>query len=106
MVATVNTVRAPSAVRIVARAFDFRPHEIDALSRKVPWGGADKLGEMLAGRPELAGHDFQSPHYRRLVGLAERLAGFPYTWARTWAGSSSRATRSPTACRCSGRPRA
>ncbi len=78
MVANVNTVRAPSAVRIVARAFDFRPDEIDALSRRVPWGSAARLSEMLAERPELAGHEFQSPHYQRLVHLAERLAGFPY----------------------------
>ncbi len=78
MVATVNTVRAPSAVRIVARAFDFRPDEIDALSKKVPWGSAARLSEMLAERPELANHEFQSPHYKRLVGLAERLSGFPY----------------------------
>ena len=78
MVANVNTVRAPSAVRIVARAFDFRPDEIDALSKKVPWGSAAGLSQMLAERPELANHEFQSPHYKRLVGLAERLSGFPY----------------------------
>jgi error-prone DNA polymerase len=78
MVATVNTVRAPSAVRIVARAFDFRPDEVNALSRRVPWGSAARLSEMLAERPELANHEFQSPHYKRLVNLAERLSGFPY----------------------------
>ncbi|HUU35783.1 MAG TPA: DNA polymerase III subunit alpha, partial [Vicinamibacterales bacterium] len=77
MVATVNTVRAPSAVRIVSRAFGFTPDEINRLSRKVPWGSADKLGEMLAERPELADHEFQQPHYRRLVDVAERLSGFP-----------------------------
>ncbi len=77
MVATVNTVRAPSAVRIVSRAFGFTPDETDRLSRKVPWGNAAKLGEMLAERPELEGHDFRQPHYRRLVDTAERLAGFP-----------------------------
>jgi error-prone DNA polymerase len=77
MVATVNTVRAPSAVRIVSRAFGFTPEEINGLSRRVPWGNASKLGEMLAERPELAGHEFQHPHYRRLVDVAERLAGFP-----------------------------
>jgi error-prone DNA polymerase len=78
MVANVNTVRAPSAVRIVARAFDFRPDEIDALSKRVPWGSAATLSQMLAERPELANHEFQSPHYKRLVNLAERLSGFPY----------------------------
>ncbi|MGZ4199817.1 MAG: DNA polymerase III subunit alpha, partial [Thermoleophilia bacterium] len=78
MVANVNTVRAPSAVRIVARAFDFRPDEIDELSKKVPWGSAAGLSQMLAERPELANHEFRSPHYKRLVGLAERLSGFPY----------------------------
>jgi error-prone DNA polymerase len=77
MVATVQTVHAPSAVRIVARAFDFRPDEIDRLSKKVPWGSAAKLGEMLAERPELHDHEFQSPHYARLVGLAEKLGGYP-----------------------------
>ena len=67
MVATVNTVRAPSAVRIVSRAFGFTPDEINGLSKRVPWGSAAKLGEMLAERPELADHEFQHPHYRRLV---------------------------------------
>ena len=77
MVATVNTVRAPSAVRIVSRAFGFTPEEINGLSKRVPWGSASKLGEMLAERPELADHEFQHPHYRRLVDVAERLSGFP-----------------------------
>ena len=77
MVATVNTVRAPSAVRIASRAFGFTPDEINGLSRRIPWGSAAKLGEMLAERPELAGHEFQHPHYRRLVDVAERLSGFP-----------------------------
>jgi error-prone DNA polymerase len=77
MVATVNTVRAPSAVRIVSRAFGFTPDEINGLSKRVPWGSAAKLGEMLAERPELADHEFQHPHYRRLVHVAERLSGFP-----------------------------
>ena len=77
MVATVNTVRAPSAVRIISRAFGFPPAEVDRLSRRVPWGSAARLGEMLAERPELARHEFRHPHYRRLVDLAERLDGFP-----------------------------
>ncbi len=34
MVATVNTVRAPSAVRIVSRAFGFTPDEVNGLSRQ------------------------------------------------------------------------
>ncbi|MEZ5126222.1 MAG: DNA polymerase III subunit alpha [Thermoleophilia bacterium] len=77
MVATVNTVHAPSAVRIVSRAFGFTPDEINGLSKRVPWGSAAKLGEMLAERPELTNHEFQHPHYRRLVGVAERLSDFP-----------------------------
>jgi len=77
MVATVNTVRAPSAVRIASRAFGFTPDEVNGLSKRVPWGSAAKLGEMLAERPELADHEFQDPHYSRLVRVAERLSGFP-----------------------------
>jgi len=76
MVATVNTVRAPSAVRIASRAFGFTPDEINGLSKRIPWGSAAKLGEMLAERPELENHEFQHPHYRRLVDIAERLDGF------------------------------
>ncbi len=77
MVATVNTVHAPSAVRIVAKAFGFRPEEVDRLSRKVPWGSAAKLSEMLAERPELHDHEFQDPHYNRLIHLAEKLSDYP-----------------------------
>ena len=77
MVATVNTVRAPSAVRIASRAFGFTPDEVNGLSKRVPWGSAAKLGEMLAERPELTDHEFQDPHYSRLVRVAERLSGFP-----------------------------
>ena len=77
MVATVNTVHAPSAVRIASRAFGFTPEEINGLSRRVPWGSAAKLGEMLTERPELTNHEFQHPHYRRLVSIAERLSDFP-----------------------------
>ena len=108
MVATVNTVRAPSAVRIVSRAFGFTPEEINGLSKRVPWGSeVSKLGEMLAERPELANHEFQHPHYRRLVDVpAERLSGFPAHLGTHLGGFILGATRSPTACRCSGRPRA
>ena len=77
MVATVNTMHAPSAVRLVARAFGFRPEEVNRISRKVPWGSAAKLSEMLAERPELHDHEFQGPHYNRLIHLAEKLADYP-----------------------------
>ena len=77
MVATVNTMHAPSAVRVVAKAYGYRPHEVDRLSKRIPWGHAGRLKEMLAERPELADHDFQHPHYGRMVDLAERLADFP-----------------------------
>ena len=77
MVATVNTVHAPSAVRIASRAFGFTPDEINGLSKRVPWGSAAKLGEMLGERPELSNHEFQHPHYSRLVHIAERLSDFP-----------------------------
>ena len=106
MVANVNTVRAPSAVRIVARAFDFRPDEIDALSRKVPWGSAAGLSQMLAERPELANHESKARTTSASSPWPNASPAFPTSWARTSAASSCRATPSPTACRCSGRPRA
>ena len=77
MVATVATLQAPSAVRVVAKAYGYRPGEVNRLSQRIPWGSASRLREMLAERPELADHDFQHPHYGRLVELAQRLADFP-----------------------------
>ncbi len=63
MVATVNTFRARSAVRNVAKAFDYEPDEIDRLARPIPWTSASKIREALAGLPEMAGYEHQIAPY-------------------------------------------
>ncbi len=76
MVATVKTVHAPSAVRIVAAPSasprgDQRPLKAGALGQRRQ-ARRDARRAPRARRPRVP-----APHYRRLVGLAERLGGFP-----------------------------
>ena len=78
MVATVNTVRAPSAVRIVSRAFGFTPDEIE------PALAQGALGQRRQARARCWTSAPSSPttssSTRTTAGssdIAERLAGFP-----------------------------
>ncbi|RJQ53039.1 MAG: DNA polymerase III subunit alpha [Actinobacteria bacterium] len=57
MVATVNTFRARSAVRGVAKAFDYEPEEVDRIAAPIPWTGASKIREALDSLPEVAGYE-------------------------------------------------
>ena len=61
MVANVNTMRAPSAVRIVAKALDFAPTRSTPWPSTCPGAAPPACREMLAERPELANHEFQQP---------------------------------------------
>ena len=106
MVATVNTMHAPSAVRIVAAPSASRRTRSTASP-----GTSRGAAPPSSGRcwPSAPSSPTTSSSTRTTAGWSTSPSGSPAsppTWARTWAGSSSRATRSPTACRCSGRPRA
>ena len=107
MVATVNTVHAPSAVRIVAKAFGFRAGRgRPALAARCPGAAPPSSGRCSPSAPSSPTTSSSTRTTAASCTSPSASPTSPPTWARTWAASSSRATRSPTACRCSGPPRA
>jgi len=78
MVATVQTMTARGAVRTVARAFGLPPHEVNALSRHLPWVSAHRLREVLDTYPECVNHPLKDrERYGLLTELAQELSGCP-----------------------------
>ncbi len=83
MVATVNTFRARSAVRDVAKAFDYEDEEIDKLAKPLPYARASKIREAIAGLPELGDYAVEvatitptrDPNV--LLDVCEAIDGFP-----------------------------
>ncbi|NTU70314.1 MAG: DNA polymerase III subunit alpha [Coriobacteriia bacterium] len=78
MVATVNTMTARSAVRVVARSMGLPIAEVNRLSRHLPWVGARRLREVLATYPECAHHPLRDERtWGMLIDLAEQLDHCP-----------------------------
>ncbi|MEN6430366.1 MAG: DNA polymerase III subunit alpha, partial [Coriobacteriales bacterium] len=78
MVATVQTMTARGAVRTVARAFGLSPHEVNTLSRHLPWVSAHRLREVLDTYPECVNHPLKDrERYGLLTELAQELSGCP-----------------------------
>jgi error-prone DNA polymerase len=78
MVATVNTMTARSAVRVVARSFGLPIDEVNRLSRHLPWVSARKIREVLATYPECAHHPLRDENrWGMLLDLAEQLDHCP-----------------------------
>jgi len=78
MVATVNTMTARSAVRVVARSFGLPIAEVNRLSRHLPWVSARKIREVLREYPECAHHPLRDEHtWGMLLDLAEQLDHCP-----------------------------
>ena len=78
MVATVNTMTARSAVRVVARSFGLPIDEVNRLSRHLPWVAARKIREVLATYPECAHHPLRDERtWGMLLDLAEQLDYLP-----------------------------
>ncbi len=78
MVATVNTMTARSAVRVVARSLGLPIAEVNRLSRHLPWVSAHKIREVLATYPECAHHPLRDEHsWGMLLDLAEQLDHCP-----------------------------
>lgn len=76
MVATIQTFKCRSAVRLAARALGYSLGEIDRLARCLPWSlRGSNLKEALATLPELRGAPIQNETY--LIELADRLVGLP-----------------------------
>jgi len=76
MVATIQTFKCRSAVRLAARALGYSLSEIDCLARCLPWSlRGSHLKEALATLPELRDAPLQNE--TELVDLADRLIGLP-----------------------------
>jgi DNA-directed DNA polymerase III PolC len=77
MVATVQTFRVRSAVRLAARALGYSLHEIDRLTKCLPWSlrgiGLEKAMTWL---PELK--DSPLRHEQKLLSLAAHIEGLPF----------------------------
>ena len=77
MVATVQTFRVRSAVRLAARALGYPLHEIDRLTKCLPWSlrgiGLEKAMTRL---PELK--DSPLRHEQMLLSLAAHIEGLPF----------------------------
>ena len=78
MVATVNTMTARSAVRVVARSLGLPITEVNRLSRDLPWVSARNIREVLATYPECVHHPLRDERtYGMLLDLAEQLDHCP-----------------------------
>lgn len=78
MVATVNTMTARSAVRVVGRAMGLPAERVNDLSRGLPWVGASRIREALATFPECRNHILRDEsRYGMLLDLTEQLDGCP-----------------------------
>ena len=78
MVATVNTMTARSAVRVVARSFGMPRTEVDHLSRYLPWVRARHIRDALVAYPECHDHPLRDERrFGLLLDLAEELDRCP-----------------------------
>ncbi len=76
MVATIQTFKCRSAVRLAARALGYSLKDIDNLARCLPWSlRGNHLKEALATLPELRDAPIQKETH--LIDLADRLVGLP-----------------------------
>ncbi|MBO0788226.1 MAG: DNA polymerase III subunit alpha, partial [Actinobacteria bacterium] len=76
-VSMMETYRARSAIRDVAAALGFPPHEIDAVAKAFPRIRARHIGGALAELPELRASGLAMPQLSGVFRLAERLDGLP-----------------------------
>lgn len=76
-VSMLETYRARSAIRDVAAALGYPPHEIDAIAKAFPHIRAAHIRGALADLPELHASGVAIPQLTGLFQLAERLDGLP-----------------------------
>ena len=76
-VAMVDTYRARSAIREVGKALGLPEVEVGTVAKSFPHISARHLREAIDRLPELAGINLRFEQMERLIGVAERLAGFP-----------------------------
>jgi error-prone DNA polymerase len=76
-VAMIDTYRARSAIREVGKALGLPEVEVGMVAKSFPHISARHLREALDRLPELQGINLRFEQMERLIGVAERLDGFP-----------------------------
>ena len=77
MISTLNTFRARSAVREVAKVFGLAPEEIEAVTRRLPHYAAEDIHTLAARLPECRGLRIDREPLRSIIRASECLDGFP-----------------------------
>jgi len=76
-VAMTDTYRARSALREVGKALGLPEVEVGVVASSFPHISAGHLREAIDRLPELAGINLRFEQMERLIGVAERIGGFP-----------------------------
>ena len=76
-VAMIDTYRARSAIREVGKALGLPEVEVGTVAKSFPHISARNLREAIDRLPELQGINLKFEQMERLIGVAERLDGFP-----------------------------
>jgi error-prone DNA polymerase len=76
-VAMIDTYRVRSAIREVGKALGLPEVEVGMVAKSFPHISARHLREALDRLPELRGINLRFEQMERLIGVAERLDGFP-----------------------------
>ena len=76
-VAMIDTYRARSAIREVGKALGLPDTEVGVVAKSFPHISARHLREAIERLPELADINLRFEQMQRLIGVAERIGGFP-----------------------------
>ena len=76
-VAMIDTYRARSAIREVGKVLGLPEVEVGTIAKSFPHISARHLREAIDRLPELQGINLRFEQMERLIGVAEKLAGFP-----------------------------
>lgn len=77
MICTLNTFRARSAVREVAKAFGLPPGEVGRITRLLPHYGAGDIRAVVKFLPESRGLDIEEEPLKSIVEISEFIDGSP-----------------------------
>lgn len=77
MISTINTFRARSAFREVAKVFGISESEIAEYTQFIPWTSAENLPFLTKKFPETKLLDLDNEPWRTIIEIARRLANLP-----------------------------
>lgn len=77
-VATYNTFRSRSAIRDIGKALGFNQVELDSIAKTMPfYSYADNIRALMEKLPELRNSPLYEKRFELLLGICEKIAGFP-----------------------------